>query len=146
MPPKRPSLALTRPRPAQLAIALLAALGYGGWAWLSNCQGDPHVALRAMLIQGSYSALLTLANVVVLESVFARLTPQLQWRSNLAATLSAATILQYAVIVPIHWLNRTPEIVLTLLPGIVIGSIFSAIYLLAIRRRYYPASQMDKAG
>lgn len=124
-------------------ITLCAVIGYGGWALFSNLAEDSAlaaqtIALRAAIIQGSYAGLLTLVNLVVLETIFLRLNHRLSCRNNIIATLLIATGAQYSLIVPVHWLNATPNILLTLLPGLIIGSCFSTAYLLSLKQKHYP--------
>ncbi|MBT8148453.1 MAG: hypothetical protein KJO24_00875 [Gammaproteobacteria bacterium] len=119
-------------------IVAAAVLGYGGWAVYSNMLGQPAtmdgVAWRAGCIQGSYAGLLTLVNISILEALFRFL---LQRQGATAATLNtllASTVAQYSIIIPVHLLNGTPNILLTLLPGLVIGTAFSSAYLWSLRR------------
>jgi len=119
-------------------IALVAVLGYGGWAYYSNAMVDTTIAFRAACIQGGYSGLLTLFNVLLLEALFRRFDPYLSCNLNMATTLAIATTLQYAVIIPVHMLNQTPNILVTLLPGFVIGTLFSAAYLVGLKRTLFP--------
>ena len=119
-------------------IALIAVIGYGGWAYYSNAMVDTTIAIRAACIQGGYSGLLTLFNVLILEALFRKLDPHLPCNANMALTLLIATTLQYAIIIPVHWLNQTPNILTTLLPGFVIGTLFSAAYLLSLKRTLFP--------
>jgi len=115
-------------------IATIAAvIGYGAWAYWANCNVDmPNaisVAWRAAAIQGGYAGGLTLINVYVLELLFDWLSSNLQpILSGFSAVLSAL-IAQYAVIIPIHILNQTPNILMTLAPGLIIGTIFSTTYV-----------------
>ena len=59
-------------------ITLVAVVGYGAWAFYSSVYDgtmDKHfnVAIRAALIQGTYSGVLTLINLSVLEFLFLKL-------------------------------------------------------------------------
>jgi len=124
-------------------ITLVAVVGYGAWAFYSSVYDgtmDKHfnVAIRAALIQGTYSGVLTLINLSVLEFLFLKLNSLLPCLGNIIATVSCATIAQYLVIVPIHLINGTPNIVLTLAPGFIIGTAFSTAYLFSVKKKFYP--------
>lgn len=98
------------------------------------------VALRAGVIQGAYAGLLTLVNLSVLEFLFLKFNSLLPCLVNIFVTVLSATFVQYLIIVPIHLVNGTPNIVLTLAPGIVIGTAFSTAYLFSVKKKYYPSS------
>ena len=125
-------------------ITLIAVLGYGGWAYYSNLspQGTADsqmIALRAGIIQGGYSGILTLVNVIVLEALFLRLNARLSCRVNMFVTVLSAALVQYAIIIPVHIMNQTPNIFITLLPGFIIGTGFSIGYLTSVKNKHYPA-------
>lgn len=124
------------------AITLIAILGYGGWAFYSNSpiNGDAElqaIAFRAGIIQGGYSGILTLTNIILLEAVLKHLNHRLTLNFNMVATLTIAGAVQYAIIIPVHLANDTPNILITLLPGFIIGTAFSFAYLLSIKNKYY---------
>jgi hypothetical protein len=124
-------------------ITVIAVLGYGGWAFYSSVydgsmQQNFAVAMRAGFIQGAYSGLLTLINITALEFMFLKLNSMMPCLANMVLTVVCATIVQYGVIVPIHIINGTPNIVLTLAPGFFIGTTFSAAYLFSVRKKHYP--------
>ena len=129
-------------------IVIAAVLGYGGWAVYSNRLGQPAdmamVAWRAGCIQGGYAGVLTLINISMLEALFKRLLKRLPVTSAALITLLLATATQYAVIIPVHLINGTPNILLTLLPGLVIGTLFCCFYLWGLRR-YASTAQLDIA-
>ncbi len=123
-------------------ITLIAMLGYGGWAFYSNspANGDielQEIAFRAGIIQGGYSGILTLTNIILLEAVLKHLNNHLTVNFNMIATLIVASAVQYAIIIPVHLANDTPNILITLLPGFIIGTAFSVAYLLSIKNKYY---------
>ncbi|MBT8139986.1 MAG: hypothetical protein KJP25_09450 [Gammaproteobacteria bacterium] len=123
-------------------IVLAAALGYGGWAVYSNMPGQlgptgpaemmaemSHVAWRAGFIQGGYAGLLTLINLAILERLFGHLRRRCTALQAAGLTLLVSTVAQYSIIIPVHLLNGTPNILITLLPGFVISTLFSSAYL-----------------
>ena len=123
-------------------ITLVTILGYGGWAFYSNSppNGDVElqaIAFRAGIIQGGYSGILTLTNIILLEAVLKHLNNRLTLNFSMAVTLTVASAVQYAIIIPVHLANDTPNILITLLPGFIIGTAFSFGYLLSIKNKYY---------
>lgn len=125
-------------------ITTVAVLGYGGWAYYSNLPADgaadlQMIAMRAGIIQGGYSGILTLVNVIVLEALFLRLNARLNCTVNMVVTVLAAAVAQYAIIIPVHIMNQTPNIFITLLPGFIIGTGFSVGYLMTVKNKHYPA-------
>ena len=127
-------------------ISSAAIIICGGWAYYSSLIGMDKteimvIAVRAGIIQGAYSGVLTLIQVVMLEYLFFRLNPYLSNTVNVAATFLLAMTVQYAIIIPIHLVNGSPNIILTLLPGFLIGAVFSLIYLVAIKEKFYSETE-----
>ncbi len=131
----------------KLVITALAFFGYGGWALYCNWSSDlsmQNIAWRAACIQGTYAGGLTLANVYILEWLlikikqkFSAISPShVIEKSQLWLTVIIGLLVQYSIIIPIHLLNQTPNIFLTLLPGLIIGTIFNYIYLVNFNKRY----------
>ena len=122
-----------KPTQKQALIVLAAILGYGGWGVYSNLLDQPSdmliVAWRAGVIQGCYAGLLTLINLALLELLYKRLHRRMGPTPAIFCALALATAAQYSLIIPIHLINGTPNIALTLLPGFVIGTLFSFAYL-----------------
>lgn len=119
-------------------ITLAAIIGYGGWAFYSNSSPSMMqdqsvimmVAYRAACIQGLYAGLLTLINLWLLEKIFASFPAErLTLKTRRIITVIAATIAQYSLIISVHVVNQTPNIFITLLPGFIIGTTFSTVYL-----------------
>lgn len=130
---RQPASSLLNPRFAKYIFALAAFTGYGGWAVYSNIMDGSEssmiIAWRAGCIQGVYSAILTLANMLMLEYSYHRFFSGYAPLLARVYTVASVMFAQYLLIVPIHIVNGTPNIFLTLLPGIVIGSLFSFVYI-----------------
>lgn len=115
-------------------IATIAAVvGYGGWAYFANCNANMDdatlVAWRAAVIQGGYAGGLTLVNIYVLELLFNRATSMFSPLLSGVVAVVAALGAQYALIIPVHIFNQTPNILATLAPGLIIGTSFSSAYM-----------------
>lgn len=123
----------------KLLVSIIATLGYGLWAYYANCYSstvaNPEmIAMRAGIIQGSYAGALTLINVFVLETFYKKILASNLIAKPIFLTVTLATSLQYAIIVPIHIINGTPNIIITLLPGFFIGTLFSTFYTITFAR------------
>ncbi len=128
----------------KLLITLIAMLGYGLWAYFANCysgavENPEMIATRAGIIQGAYAGALTFLNVIMLERIYKRLKDSFSHAQTVGIAVVIALIGQYAVIVPVHIFNGTPNILITLLPGLVIGTIFSISYTHAYAKKVTPA-------
>ena len=113
--------------------ALSGALGfvvYGGWAFWVNVGHSQAAGISAGLLQGSYSFFLTLCMTLVMEYLMFKFK-RLPQRGLL--TVSIVSIITFLVAYSLHWLNGTPEILLTILPGFVIGLVYSIVYVMGLR-------------
>lgn len=110
---------------------VLAFLAYGGWAFWVNMHHSVEMGVRAGLLQGTYSLLLTFSSTLLMERLYARL-------QHLAAavwlSMLAMAVVLWTVPWIIHLLAGTPSILMTVLPGFFIGCVYSLIYLLSLRK------------
>lgn len=119
------------PLQRSLISGIAGFLIYGGWALAVNVSHGLTMGLRAGALQGSYSFFLTLGMTLVMEHLMMRF-------SHLAArtvlTVFIVSAVAFSVAYSIHWLNSTPEILLTILPGFLIGAIYSTIYVSGLQK------------
>lgn len=112
-----------------LLAGLAGFVGYGGWAWFANYDHGADIAMRSGLIQGGYSLVLTFLMTIVTEYLFTI------WQHHSSAairtTLLVSTIL-FCSAYTIHMLVGTPEILMTITPGFVIGTIYTYVYVLGL--------------
>ena len=121
---------LKRSGPARgLFAAGLAFLFYGGWAYLVNSGHTQWIALRAGLVQGGYSFLLTLLTTALLEFLY-RSLQSVRFRASLTLVICTAFLTGTGCL--IHWLIGTPEILYTILPGFILGTAYAAAYVRAL--------------
>ena len=123
---------LARSGTVRSVVAGLAGfLAYGGWAFYVNVAYGTALGIRSGLVQGSYSFVLTFVSTSLMEL-------QLKvFRSTAFAgqlTIGLTILLQFVVAYGINWLAGTPEIAMTILPGFIIGSGYTIVYVVAIRR------------
>lgn len=104
---------------------------YGGWAVYANASHGDTVALRAGVVQGSYSLLLTFVMTLATEGLYRALSlvyGGLYW------LMMIVCLSLFTTAYGIHYLVGTPEILMTILPGFVIGSIYTLVYVLGLKR------------
>ena len=120
-------------RSALLRSALAGVAGflvYGGWAWWVNRDyGD--AGIRAGLVQGSYSFLLTLGSTLMMEWVYRQLR-NTAWPVVTTTMLTAVVL--FATAYGIHLVAGTPMILPTILPGFIFGTLYSAIYVTSLAK------------
>ena len=122
-------------RTRALVSALAGFVAYGGWAYFVNVgHGGPLVGWRSGLVQGTYSFLLTLSSAYLMEYMYRALRdinvviPP--WILTLFLTMTLLLVTAWTI----NWVAGTPRIMTTILPGFLIGSVYSLAYLLNLRR------------
>ena len=114
-----------------LLSAFVAFVGYGAWAFYANHAYIFSVSIKAALTQGSYSFVLTLSMTSVMEFLHQALG---KVRSRLPLTILITCLFLYITSWGINKLLRTPEILMTILPGMIIGTIYTFSYGLALEK------------
>ncbi|WP_045119576.1 hypothetical protein [Haliangium ochraceum] len=126
------SVSSSKARSAARAGVTAAAAGvfYGAWAAFCNYPHGISAAVEAGLIQAALSAGSTLTLVLMLEALFQIAGGGMAgFLLAVGGTLSTMT----ALMVSIHWLAGTPNLIPTVAPSIVIGSIFFTLYAWRLR-------------
>ncbi len=114
-----------------LSGATAGFLFYGGWGVFANWPHGSLVALRSGLAQGSMSFVVTLSGVLLMRFLF-RLPGPL-WLRTATAGLGALLLI-YTGIIGVHVYLGTPEIFLTLLPGLPITIGFCLVFSASLAR------------
>ena len=114
-----------------IAAGILGFIAYGGWALYVNSQHGIAVGFKAGFVQGTYSFALTLSTTMLMEFL---LTSLQNTRGPYFLTLSITNTITFATAYLINWVFRTPEILLTIFPGFLIGIVYTAFYLLSLSR------------
>jgi len=106
--------------------AVAAAL-LGGWALWANRMHPMPAPLVAGLVQGALSATIAIAQKKIIEAVHARTrTP--------VPPILAACAFSLAVILVVHTLARTPELLATMSLPWGVGCLYAAIYAATLHR------------
>ncbi len=119
------------PRARAAVAASVAFLFYAVWAAWANRMHDPASIWTAAITQGAYSALVTLLMTSLVELLF-RGRGRIRWR---LLRCSGATIAILVVSsVAVHWIAGTAEILMTVLPSWLFGSLYAVAYGLGLAK------------
>lgn len=111
--------------------AIAAFIGYGGWAFYANYAHGTLTGLKATLTQGGYSFLLTLSLSWIMESLYQSVdSPQ----ARFPVTFLSTCLLLYTTAWGINALLGTPEILMTILPGAIIGTVYTYSYTVTLAK------------
>lgn len=112
-----------------LVPPLAGLLFYGAWAYWVNMDFGSSAAWRAAATQGGYSFAITLILALVVEWLFQQLSslPKHHWWVILIACL-----LLYITSWSVNAWSGTPNILLTILPGATVSTIYTVIYVMGL--------------
>ena len=114
------------------AIAGVAGfVAYGSWAVYANFDHGTAIAVRSGLVQGTYSLILTFLMTSATEWLFSKLAGMAM---GAVATTGIVCLLLFASSYGINALVGTPEILMTILPGFIFGSIYTSVYVWGLQR------------
>ncbi|MFT6200993.1 MAG: hypothetical protein ACJATV_001650 [Granulosicoccus sp.] len=114
---------------------IVGFLFYGAWAFFINFSHGFEHAITAGFTQGGYSFTITLVLALVVEFLFQRLgtfPAILPWR-NVWVFIAGFSLLLFTS-VGLNVLTGTPEILWTVLPGLMISSVYTVIYIVALNK------------
>ena len=114
-----------------IAAGILGFIAYGGWAFYVNSQHGVAAGLKAGFVQGTYSFALTLSTTLLMEFLWTSLQ---NTKGTYFLTLSITNSLTFATAYLINWVFLTPEILATIIPGFLIGIVYTAFYLSSLRK------------
>lgn len=114
-----------------LSGACLGFLFYGAWATWVNWPHGEWVAWRSGLAQGVMSFAVTLGGVLLMRALFQ--VPGPVWLRTACAALGSLAAI-YAGILSVHFVLGTPEVFLTLLPGLPVTIAFCLVFSISLAR------------
>ncbi len=119
-----------------LVGALIGFVFYGGWAILVNFMHGKESAIRAGLVQGIYSFILTFVMTLLLESLFYRIKRILKddWGTCMVTVIVSCSIVFTGSWLVNYW-SGTPEIFKTVVLGYILGGLYSIVYTLGLARQ-----------
>lgn len=115
--------------------AIAAFVGYGGWSLYINGDGDPMSAMSYALYYGTYSFIITLLTSGLMETLYYNLASHPKGKLITALT---TCLLLYAGAWGVNYAAGTPNIVLTVLPGVAISTLFVISYVLTLAKKAKP--------
>lgn len=112
-------------------MSLGAGLLYGGWAVAANWTHGLEAVARAGAVQAAYSIATTAVMSSLMEALFVRLP---SGKARIWQTAAITSGLGAIALVSLHLLAGTPELLLTVLPSLFVGTLFAALYCLNLGR------------
>ncbi len=112
-----------------LFTALAAAIAYGGWAVYANYEHGLHSWVMAGIVQGVYAFFSTFFVTYVARLVFFKCKCAMR---GILAGFATSFLVMLAIPMGVHCLAGTPDIVQTILPGLIWGSIYLLGFLITL--------------
>lgn len=109
--------------------ALAAALGYGGWAVYANYEHGIHAGLMAGCVQGVYAFFSTLSITQVARTAYVKHQGGLR---GMLAGFSLSALVMLTIPLVVHHLAGTPDLLQTILPGLIWGSLYLIGFLISL--------------
>ena len=115
---------------AALLTAIAAAIGYGGWAVYANSDHGVHAFIIAGLVQATYAFFSTFFITHVAQRTFVKYDCGVR---GVLAGFGASFVVMLAIPITVHNIMGTPEILHTILPGLIWGSIYLLGVLISLQ-------------
>ncbi|MEO0508611.1 MAG: hypothetical protein AAF065_01985 [Verrucomicrobiota bacterium] len=108
-----------------LVSSVAAALGYGGWAVFVNYEVSPMSGWRAGCVQGSYAFCSTLFLTIAIRKIY-----YLGGSGKRGRLIAFAVGIVIIISLPatLNLIAQTPNVIMTILPGILIGSVYVGMF------------------
>ena len=104
---------------------------YGAWALWANLGHGTAAGWRAGGTQFFVSFVLTLTITTLMEQVHARLSSRL---ARVGGAIGAAVGTTVVFTLALHWASGTPEILSTVVPVLLLGSLYCIAYVVNLER------------
>jgi len=114
-----------------LAPPFIGFLFYGGWAFWVNYGAGQTLAFKAAFTQGGYSFIITLVLALLIEWLFSRFK---KWPFHLFFIGLITCSFLYVTSWSLNYLAGTPNILLTILPGAAVSTVYTIIYILGLNK------------
>ncbi len=124
------------PLQKSLLSAIAGALAYGTWAYWVNMADGPTMAVRTGVVQGSFSFVITLTMSFMLEGLFRAFGRHFAAAAGALAIVSAFL---FCAAYAAQWAAGSQMILMTILPGYLIGTAYGAAYLWSALREQPPS-------
>jgi hypothetical protein len=120
-----------RPSARGLALAIGAGCMYGAWALWANSAHGAAAGWRAAGTQFLVSFVVTLTITAVMEQVHASLSSRLR---RLVGAVAASVGVTVIFTIALHYASGTPEILATVVPVLLLGSLYCVAYVANLER------------
>ncbi|MBL4910351.1 MAG: hypothetical protein JKX78_10130 [Alteromonadaceae bacterium] len=113
---------------------------YFSWSWFANHNAldEPFLLLRGALVQGSYSAFMTLT----FSSLLSFTIEKMKCHKHPFLAIMPPLLMQSMIVYGINYLNNTPNILLTIAPSIFFTALYGIIFAFSLRKK--PQYQCDE--
>ena len=122
---------LNSPLVRSALAGVVGFLAYGSWAIYANWDHGQDIAIRSGVVQGSYSFALTLVMTLVTEWLFEMLKGL---TLGIVILMFLVCSVLFATAYGINYLAGTQEILMTIFSGWVIGSVYTGVYVVGLKR------------
>ena len=126
-----------------LLSVLVSFIFYFSWTWYANSRvtDDVMLLVRTALIQGAYSAFMTLSFTTLLTWI----TDKMKCHNHPFLAVIPPLLLQSTMVYFINYLNQTPNLILTIIPSIVFTAIYGLVLTFSLLKKpEYQCSQKDE--
>lgn len=106
-------------------------MGYGGWAVFANYEHGPHAWAMAGAIQATYAFISTFFITTVAQRTYIKYNCGVR---GVFAGFITSFIVMLAIPVTVHCIAGTPDILQTILPGLIWGSIYLMGFLITLNK------------
>ncbi len=114
-----------------LVPPMMGLLFYGSWAFWVNSDHGQMAAFKAACTQGGYSFTITLVLALLIEWLFKILKP-VKFRFFWVGIVSCSLL--YATSWGVNALTGTPNILLTILPGATVSTVYTIVYIATLKK------------
>lgn len=116
----------------EFLTAVIAGLGYGGWAFFANMGHGIHAGIMAGLVQGIYAFFSTLSVTYIAHWAFHKYDCGIR---GILAGFFSSFLLMLLIPTIVHNLIMTPNILKTILPGLIWGSLYLFSYVIVLEKK-----------
>jgi hypothetical protein len=121
------------PQISPFLAAVAAAIVYGGWAIYANYEHGAHAWTMAGIVQASYAFISTLTITHIAHWAFLRTGGGSR---GITTGFVASFIVMAAIPITVHTIAMTPDILQTILPGLIWGSLYLLGFLIASDKKH----------
>ena len=115
-------------------LALASLLVWGGWAFFANRGHGSGAALTAAGVQGASSLTVTFLMTLLMEGSMRWLPLRLDGWGRMLPVAVVGLGFQVVYTVVWHLVGETPELLMTIAPGVLSGAVYCLLYALQLDR------------